>query len=88
MKHFLVTKIRLRENFTSEIFTGENIPIYGMFLCVCSESILKSAESHQQSIDDKFQYGPLTERLIAVSQLVTGLSVQLHVANKINTVSI
>ena len=23
-------KIRLRENFTSEIFTGENIPIYGI----------------------------------------------------------
>ena len=32
-----------------------------------SESILKSAESHQPSSEDKFQYGPLTERLIAVS---------------------
>ena len=29
VKHFLATKIRLCENFTSEIFTGENIPIYG-----------------------------------------------------------
>ena len=25
----LATKIRLREKFTSEYFTGENIPIYG-----------------------------------------------------------